>query len=433
MPARTDMTVPSRLALVAAYALVAVALWSPPADSALAGLLRYALYVSLSGLLVPHTYVTRGIVVSRAPEWLLLIAFLCYVSLSALWSEGSTDAAIKAALVFTTLLVSVSLANAFGLDVLLRIFFNTMCVFVLLSLFVVIFFPERGIETGWLLEGDWRGIAGQKNGLGAVASMVFVLSLALPVVVRPGRRGALAPYAARLSVTGVAALCMVNSGSRGALLLAGVGLACIAAAKAPRAVQRVGLVALVLLALPLAGMVAATLQFDADKIGVLGATIDSNSRMTLWLYGLGELAGRELFGMGVGGFWTDARIVAFKDVHGWVLDNFHNGYVTILVEGGLVGILLLVMAIGFLLLLYVVTVGNLRDSHVAAAFALAGMFTVGNMTENEIGRSTSMGFLMFMTVSFALRLHVERTLAAGQPAVLARHPRLRPAGAAPAL
>ena len=81
------------------------------------------------------------------------------------------NAAIKAMLIFSALLVSVSMANARGLDRLLRIYYNAMCVFVILSLLVVIFLPGTGIETGWLLEGDWKGIAGQKNGLGNVASL----------------------------------------------------------------------------------------------------------------------------------------------------------------------------------------------------------------------------------------------------------------------
>ena len=104
------------------------------------------------------------------------------------------------------------------------------------------------------------------------------------------------------------------------------------------------------------------------------------------------------------------RIIAFRDVHGWVLDNFHNGYVTILVEGGIVGLAILLSAIGFLLLFYLVAVGNMRDSYLALAFGYAGMFLIGNVTENEIGRSTSLGFIMFLSISFAVRPYVVRKL-----------------------
>jgi exopolysaccharide production protein ExoQ len=406
----------SRFAIFAIYVLVALSMWSPDAasESSATGiwvLLRYALFVSTSMAIVLHTYITRGIVISRSPDWLLLIAFLLYTSLSVLWSDGSMNAAIKAMLIFSALLVSVSTANAAGLDTLLRIYYNAMGVFIILSLLVVIFYPERGLETGWQLEGDWRGIAGQKNGLGNIAALVFVASLALPLVGHADRRRMILAYCTRLSMIVMSAVCLVNSGSRGALLSAGIGLGAVLVAKAPRALQRVGLVALVVLAIPVIHLALATIELNADKIDILGARIDTSSRTTLWFYGLEQLGGRELLGFGVGGFWTMERIIAFRDVYGWVLDNFHSGYVTILVEGGFVGIALLLLAIGFVVLLYLVAIGNFRDPYVALAFGYTCMYLVGNLVENEIGRSTSMTLIIFLATSFALRLHLSRMLA----------------------
>ena len=404
----------SGFAIIAIYVLIALSLWTPEAETGGTGLMvmaRYAAFVSTSMAIVLHTWVTRGIVISRSPDWLLLIAFLLYTSLSVLWSEGGVNAAIKAMLIFSALLVTVSIANAVGLDALLRIYYNAMGVFLVLSLLFVIFYPERGIETGWLLEGDWRGIAGQKNGLGNVAALVFVASVALPLARRLD--GSRAPFArfTRFSMVVVSVVCLVNSGSRGALLSAGVGLGALLASRAPRAVQRVALVALAILAIPVIHLTVATFELDVDKIDVLGTTIDTSSRTTIWFYGLEQLSGRELLGFGVGGFWTPERMTAFRDVHGWVLDNFHNGYVTILVEGGFVGIALLLLAFGFVLLLYLVAIGNLRDPYVALAFAYAAIYVTSNMVENEIGRSTSLTLIMFLTISFALRLHLSRVLA----------------------
>ena len=404
----------SRFAIFAIYVLVALSMWSPDAETTATGMVvlgRYALFVSTSMAIVLHTYMTKGIVISRSPDWLLLIAFLLYTSLSVLWSDGGMSAAIKAMLIFSALLVSVSMANAAGLDTLLRIYYNAMGVFIILSLLVVIFDPEQGIETGWLLEGDWRGIAGQKNGLGNVAALVFVASLTLPLVRHADRRRMMLAYGTRLSMIVLSAVCLVNSGSRGALLAAGLGLGAVMASKAPRALQRVGLIALVVLAIPVVHLALATIELNADKIDVLGARIDTSSRTTLWFYGLELLRGRELLGFGVGGFWTMDRIIAFRDMHGWVLDNFHNGYVTILVEGGIIGIALLLLAIGFILLLYLVAIGNLRDPYVALAFGYTAMYVIGNVVENEIGRSTSLTFIMFLAISFSLRMHLSRVLA----------------------
>jgi hypothetical protein len=47
---------------------------------------------------------------------------------------------------------------------------------------------------------------------------------------------------------------------------------------------------------------------------------------------------------------------------------------------------------------------------VALAFGYAGMFLVLNLTENEIGRSTSLNLIMFLSLSFSLRFHVAQAL-----------------------
>ena len=403
----------SRFAVFAIYVLVALSMWSPETESATSGvavLARYALFVSTSMAIVLHTYLTRGIAISRSPDWLLLIGFLLYTSLSFLWSEGGMNAAIKAMLIFSALLVSVSMANAVGLDRILRIYYNAMGVFIILSLLVVVFYPERGIETGWLLEGDWKGIAGQKNGLGNIAGLVFVASLSLPLIRHADRRRMMLAYGTRLSMIVMSAVCLVNSGSRGALLSAGIGLSAVMVAKAPRALQRVALIALVVLAIPVVYLALATFELHADKIDILGSTIDTSSAprsgSTGWSSWAGANAGlrrRRLL---------DARTAhRFRDVRGWVLDNFHNGYVTILIEGGVIGISLLLLALCFIVLLYLVTIGNLRDPYVALAFGYAAMYIIGNVVVNEIGRSTSMTFIMFLATSFALRPHIERVLA----------------------
>lgn len=406
---------PSRFVIVALYVLIAVALWTPggvdPSSSPLWELVRYALFVALSALIIGYTLMRHGIPLSGSPDWVLLSAFLLYTSLSALWSDGGFDGFIKGCLIFSAMLVSICLAYELGLETLLRVFFNALSVFVLVSILVVIFMPEVGIETGWMLEGDWRGIAGQKNGLGAIASLVLVASLSLPVKVRPDRRGAALAWGVRVAIVGMALLCTVNSGSRGALVISGLGLCLVLASRLPYAAQRVGLIALIVAAIPVVVAVFSTLRIEGNDIDVLGMAIDSNGRNTLWLYGLTQLQGREFIGFGVGGFWTPGRIQAFRDVNGWVLDNFHNGYVTIFVEGGLIGIGLLFLAMASLILLCVVAIGNIRDSYVALAFAYTMMFLIGNFSENGIGRSTSLSFIMFLAVSFAIRPHVSQAWA----------------------
>jgi O-antigen ligase len=411
-----------RFETMAIYALVIVSMWSP-AD-ALGGLaepLRYALFAAISLMLVVRWHLVGESKVPLSADWALLIAFLLYTSLSALWSEGGLNAAIKAVLIFIALAVSISIANARRMEDIIAVFYNCMSGFLVLSLLVVLIFPDVGIETGWELAGDWKGLAGQKNEFGAISALVLVAALALPL-----RRSRLA-VPGRFAMIAVAGLCLANSGSRGGQLIAAVGIASLIGLRLPGALQRLLLLAAVVFSVPLVQLVLATVQLTADQIGVLGSTIDTSSRTTIWFYGLDQLRGHLFFGFGVDGFWTPARMTAFKDVHGWVLDNFHNGYITILIEGGLAGLLLLLAAIAFIMLLLLVAVGRLRDAHLGVAFAYTVMFLVSNLVENQIGRSTSPIFILFLLVSFAIRPHAARLLGRAPPASPYPGPAPRPA------
>ncbi|MDN5927532.1 MAG: O-antigen ligase family protein [Hyphomicrobiales bacterium] len=411
----------------ALYALFALSLWAPDATTAFgakAELLKYVLFLAVSGLIIVHSYRTRGLAVSLAGDWIVLIAFLSYTALSAFWSEGSTNAFIKAMLVLSAMLVSIGIARMKRMDEILPILYRCLVVFVVLSLIVVILFPDKGIETGWELEGDWRGIAGQKNGLGYISALVLVAALVLPLSGEPGRRwGA---WLGRLAIASISAVCLVNSGSRGGLLAAAVGIGSIALAHLPRVMQRVVFLVSIALVVPLVNLTVPTLELTADKIGILGTTINTSNRTTLWFYGLDQLGHRALLGFGIEGFWTPERVQAFKDIYGWVLDNFHNGYITILIEGGVVGILLLLLAVLFVVLLFMVSVGNLKDPYLTLAFGYTNMFLVGNLVENELGRSTSPQFIMFLIIAFALRPYVSRIAGVPEASGLA-HPKAAPA------
>ena len=402
----------------AIYALVVITILpvdNQTAFGAVAELVRYALLLSLSALIILYAFVTRRLTISLSAEWLLMIAFLSYMALSALWSDGFLISMIKGMLILSAMMLSISLANIKQMDGVLIVFYRCMCGFVVLSILAVIFFPDIGIETGWEIAGDWRGIAGQKNGLGYVSALVFVAALSIPILGKTVRGYPPGAVMIRLAMVLISAVCLVNSGSRGALLTAGVGLGSVMLARAPKLSQRVVLVMFFAFAIPLVNLTLPTLELSADQIGVLGTTIDTSNRTTLWFYGLDQLADREFFGFGVGGFWTPERMTTFRDTYGWVLDNFHNGYITILIEGGLVGLALLLTAIASIMLLFLVAVGNLKDAYLSVALGYTNMFLFGNLVENEIGRSTATTFIMFLATSFALRSYVTRLVARDAP------------------
>jgi O-antigen ligase len=386
-------------------------MWSPGEDMpGWMALARYAVFLLASVSIVVSAYMATGFRVPIASEVALIVLFLLYVSLSSLWSTRDIDTYIKSLLVFSTMMMSLSISNIRTTADILRTIFSAISTFVVLSVFVALFVPSLGVETGWEHAGKWRGLAGQKNGLGFAAALALVMGLALPLRRRANMPAQIWGLIGRGTIVLMAALAVYMAASRGGQLMAVVGIASLAIARAPQLLQRISLVLVVLFCVPIVNLAVSTFFIDVDKIGFIGITVDTNSRTAIWEYGLRQMVGHEIFGYGVNGFWTPDRMVVFQDVYGWVLDNFHNGYITIFVEGGLVGILMLLLGLMFLYLLLFVSIGAMSDGVLALSFSLTNIFAINNLVENGIGRSTSLSIIIFAVVSFSIRRHVSSIL-----------------------
>lgn len=396
--------------------LVLLSLWTP--GEYLPGateLVRYALFLGCSIFIVVVAYAAGRLRVPQGSEALLIAAFLFYVALSALWSTREVDTYIKALLIFSALITALATSALIRLDEVFRLVLVGAAIFVFASVVVAILVPSIGVETSWEHAGKWRGLAGQKNGLGAVSSLVLVMALGLSMRPRTALSARRWAFLGRAVVVCVAALGTYMSGSRGAQLSAVIGIASLLIAHAPALLQKLLLLSAVLFAVPLINLAVSTFFIDADKIGVVGLTINTNSRTTIWEYGLRQMEGRELLGYGVNGFWTDERMEIFKAAHGWVLDNFHNGYVTIFVEGGVVGFSLLILGIGFVYALLLMALGPIKDRGLAVAFAFTNEFSINNLVENGAGRSTSLSIILFAIIAFSLRAYILSLLPSTRP------------------
>lgn len=393
-------------------------MWSPGGDPMMPGFLEPVRYVVMLVLCCAIMIAASRRGELRVPlglEAVTLALLLAYTGVSALWGPQNADSYIKGMLVLTALATSICAANVLGLATILRLALAALSTFVVASVAVAILVPAVGVESSWEHAGKWRGLAGQKNGLGARAALALILAIALPLIARKTAAKQAWAFIGRAMIVLTAALAVYMSGSRGAMAISLVGLFSLAVAYAPPLLQRLAVITALAAIIPIVNLIVSTVEVDADRINVAGAVIDTNSRTTIWNYGLENLRGRELIGFGVGGFWTPERLVRFKDLHGWVLDNFHNGYVTVLIEGGAIGLFLFCLALLFRYLLLFLYIGSRRDAFIAAAFALTNIFCVSNLVENEIGRSTSLGIFLFSMVSFALRSHIGRALGLAGP------------------
>lgn len=395
----------ARLMDIALLLLLICTQWNPAgADSDVPGLITYLRYALFGGLGLAVVCLAalesgKGTVLVLPAAAAMLVLYLGYTCLSVGWSDGFSTSLIKAGLIGIAMMAALAAATTRPVGALLRQAVLSAAIFVAAGALVAIFMPSVGVETGWLLEGKWRGISGQKNGFGAITALVVVALVAAML----HRRG---PDArpARVLILGLLVLsgfCLLMSGSRGAQMICMIGLVSIAIIHLPMRLQNFALLLACLVALPLVPLGMMTFHANATDLGIFGLSFDTSSRTQIWAYGLENFAGRELFGFGVSGFWTSERMEVFKADNGWVLDNFHNGYVTILIEGGIVGI-------GSFLAVVVLAFMQLRQRAYRAtpddilAFAVFNMLVALNLVENEFGRSTSFFFILFLLVVFSL-------------------------------
>jgi O-antigen ligase len=153
---------------------------------------------------------------------------------------------------------------------------------------------------------------------------------------------------------------------------------------------------------------------DFFIVDILGRDLTLTSRTDVWPMLLSK-ADNVLVGSGFNSFWTGERLA---DVYGQLgIIQAHNGYLETYLNGGLVGLALLV-----LLLIAAIRTANrqLAESGAAAnvAFAMILVNVVYNFTEASFDKTSPLwfAFLMVMTQYRDSRLPVKSDLATASEA-----------------
>jgi len=395
-----------RLIDIAIFGLIAATLWSLD-TAAGAGtnpleIIRYGLICGIEAAILILAVIEawrRPLSLRLSPGGSLLVIFLAYTAISVFWSAGGTQSVLKDALLVVSLAAALAIAALRPPRVIVQAAVLACGAFVVVGALTALFLPSVGIETGWGLAGKWRGISVQKNSFGSIVALCLVYASVMLAIPPASRRRRGLTMLTWLWV-GFLVFCLIMSGSRGAQLATVLGLLALVFTRISRGAQNAILLATALLLVPLITLAAITLSVDETHLSVAGLTFDTSSRTAIWAYGFQQFGGRELFGFGPSGFWTADRLAVFLANHGWALDNFHSGYVTVLIEGGIVGLLLLLagLAGSFEWLRRQATGG---DRYTVFAFAFFAISIAENLVENVFGRSTDFLFVLFLLLMLA--------------------------------
>jgi exopolysaccharide production protein ExoQ len=365
--------------------------------------LQQAISLGLWVLLICASAFAKPVFLSTpGTDTIVFIAFYVYAIASVLWTDLLPDSLMKSVALAITTFGAYRLATRLGIKEIITATTQGLWFAAIASLYYVIFLPDIGLDHSYFHDGQWQGIFESKQTLGVLGAHLMFFAC---------YRGLTGSGWLVFFVTFLPAIaCVAGSESRGGGALAVAACVALLLSKKFDRWTRVLAAApfvMCLLAMMLIGYMYLT---GYASIHFFGTEIDFTERTFIWQHALSHFGDAPLFGFGLNGFWTIQKIYdAFEQNHGWVLDNYHNGYIAILIETGLVGFSLFFLSsflfakrIGCLMV-----TGSLPRAHCAAIVGFMALSYQINFTETTFLRSTSFDAVLLVTLVFmACRNHI---------------------------
>ncbi|MEO1400896.1 MAG: O-antigen ligase family protein [Cyanobacteria bacterium J06635_1] len=361
-------------------------------------LLRY-LILFLSGLLILIRWRSTLRTIQKGSLLLLLIGF---TMISFMWSDFP-QAAIESirgeVLLFTVF--SIYFASRFSPREQLRLLAITLGIGALLSLFYVFAMPD-GKHVGDKFDGAWKGVYGQKNSF----SGYMTLTLATFFVLGSNNVGRFERLVARFFLILSVAMIILSTSKTGLIVFVTLLLLLLAYGQyrwqGKRTVFWVDALSLFL-------VTAGSYLFGNWELIITGLGRDPTltGRTVIWNGAISRLGERLWIGFGRESFWLpenpNARgFSGLGDIY--MPAHAHNGFVDIIVDLGLLG--LIIFMVGFLLTLAL----SLKRSYQAKTpedlwpIALMLLLVFCNISESFLMKRANLFWVLYMVNFLSLRL-----------------------------
>lgn len=336
--------------------------------------------------------------VLAANRWLVL--FFVYWGLSVFWADASFVAFkrwIKD--LGNVVMVLVILTDGKPLEAMKAVFARSAALLLPVSVLFIRFMPEYGRTYHiWTGEMMYTGVTTHKNSLGVLV-LVSLMFLVWDFAGRPpdGRSRSLVSRFTDLSLILMGAWLLVKAGSATATGCTVVGLALMFLVSRNGLRKSVGTIEFLAVAGTLllwpTGIAQDVLDFFI--VDILGRDLTLTSRTDVWPMLLSK-ADNPLIGSGFNSFWTGERLA---EVYGQLgIIQAHNGYLETYLNGGLVGL-------GLLLLLLLSTIvranRQLAEGGMLATvgFAVIIINVVYNFTEASFDKTSPLWFAFLLVVT----------------------------------
>ena len=268
-----------------------------------------------------------GLAVNMSPYALAVV--------SVVWSDNPLDGATKAVAMVLVIFCAFRLVKTSPMDDILEWVIHGLFALNAVSVFLCLFVPDIGLVKDAQHFAQWNGVFETKQSLGvAGALLLFMASYRL---IEPPRRlyHGLAAAAAIASVVG--------SGSRGGGALAVVAVLCVYLSGVSLRFTRVLAFAPFVMCLVASAIILYFVLTGSQYLTIFGADLDFTERTFIWQHSISYFKNAPFLGHGLNGFWTIKDVQdTFFEKHGWVLPNFHSGYILVFMETGVIGLLIFI-------------------------------------------------------------------------------------------
>ncbi|MFZ6768581.1 O-antigen ligase family protein [Undibacterium sp. Di26W] len=359
-----------------------------------------SLFILATGILYRHLPEALKDIRAMNP-FLALVLIWCLAS--SLWSPLSATTFKRAIQLYGLVMIgfSVQLA-ARPLQLMVNYVLYTLSGLLILSFFMAIAVPSIGVD--YELGGAWRGALSQKNELGQIAALSILLWQIKSCIEKVGIRNLALGLLFSFFM-----LVMSKSSTSMIITMLTTGMFHLLRRRhisSSYSLTRAILVIVCLLTIAvyiffMQESRMPTWQEAASPIaGLFGKGTDLTGRTDIWQLVWLEINKHYLMGLGYGAFWLgpDSLSQFVIDALHWIPLQSHNGYLDILNEQGLIGLILVILTLltqaGFL-----VTLARLDRQQAAFWSAMLTVVVVTNFTESSLFR----GFV-FQNVFFIFSL-----------------------------
>lgn len=367
--------------------------------------LQQAVAILMWGVLIyASAFVRPRLRLQFNPDLIALVAFYAFAVTSVFWTSLNAAAIMKSLALAMTTFGAFCLITRIDMDEVVRATALGLFILVAASAFCALAVPDIGIDHSWMHNGQWQGVYESKQTLGFVGAYLMFFACYLKM---KGQG-----WPAFLLTFLLASTCVLASESRGAGAVALAACALLVTSMWSVTCMRIYAVLPFVMCLLAGALIFYFYATGYEAIHVGDASIDLTERTFIWHYAISHFDDAPLLGFGINGFWTVPSIYDyFEQNHGWVLDNYHSGYIAILMETGFLGYTLFAASVLLFSnkVLHLISARAIDRSHCALIIGFVALSFQTNFTETTFLRSTMFTSVLLVAFFFATCRPVPQT------------------------